>query len=61
MEVKLNGRAGKGIMSKDVILSLIGTIGTGGAIGHIIEFRGEYVDYLNIASVEVEVGVVRVA
>lgn len=48
MEVKLNGRAGKGIMSKDVILSLIGTIGTGGAIGHIIEFRGEYVDYLNI-------------
>jgi 3-isopropylmalate/(R)-2-methylmalate dehydratase large subunit len=48
MEIRLRGSPGKGVMSKDVVLALIGSIGTGGAIGHIVEFRGEYIGSLNI-------------
>jgi len=48
MEVRLRGRTGRGVMSKDVALAMIGSIGTGGAIGHIVEFRGEYIDSINV-------------
>ncbi len=47
MEVRLRGRTRLGVMSKDVVLALIGSIGAGGAIGHVIEYRGEYIDHLN--------------
>jgi 3-isopropylmalate/(R)-2-methylmalate dehydratase large subunit len=48
MEVRLMGRPGKGVMSKDVALALIGAIGSGGAIGHVVEFRGDYVESINV-------------
>lgn len=41
MEIRLEGELARGITAKDVILSIIGRIGTDGGIGHVIEFRGE--------------------
>ena len=41
MAITLRGRLRKGVTSKDVILSVIRRIGTGGAIGNVVEFVGE--------------------
>ncbi len=40
MAVNVNGTLAPGATPKDVILAIIGKIGTGGGIGHIIEYRG---------------------
>ena len=40
MAVNVNGSLASGATAKDVILAVIGEIGTGGGIGHIIEYRG---------------------
>jgi 3-isopropylmalate/(R)-2-methylmalate dehydratase large subunit len=40
MLVNLRGVLADGVTSKDVILWIIRRIGTGGAIGHVIEFKG---------------------
>ncbi len=40
MAVNVNGTLAPGATPKDVILAVIGHIGTGGGIGHIIEYRG---------------------
>ncbi|GAY25365.1 isopropylmalate isomerase large subunit [Desulfurococcaceae archaeon AG1] len=48
MEVRLVGRTEPGVMSKDVVLAMIGSIGAGGAIGHAIEYTGEYIGYINV-------------
>ncbi|MEL7156394.1 MAG: 3-isopropylmalate dehydratase large subunit [Actinomycetota bacterium] len=41
MAVNVNGTLAAGATPKDVILAVIGRIGTGGGIGHIIEYRGD--------------------
>jgi 3-isopropylmalate/(R)-2-methylmalate dehydratase large subunit len=41
MEVRLDGALGVGVTAKDLVLALIGRIGTGGAAGHVIEYTGE--------------------
>ncbi len=41
MAVTVDGELAPGVSAKDVILAVIGRIGTGGGIGHIIEYRGE--------------------
>lgn len=41
MRVRVNGTLGSGVTSKDVILHIIGTIGTSGGNGHVIEFCGK--------------------
>ncbi|BFM07596.1 3-isopropylmalate dehydratase large subunit [Halioxenophilus aromaticivorans] len=41
MLVKVNGTLGKGVTSKDVILAIIGEIGTAGGTGYAIEFGGQ--------------------
>jgi len=41
MAVTVDGALPEGTSPKDVILAIIGRIGTGGGIGHIIEYRGE--------------------
>jgi 3-isopropylmalate/(R)-2-methylmalate dehydratase large subunit len=41
MAATLSGSLSPGVSSKDVILWIIRSIGTGGAIGHVLEFRGE--------------------
>ena len=40
MEICVDGALGAGVTPKDVILAIIGRIGTGGATGHVIEYRG---------------------
>ena len=40
MAVTVEGALAPGVTAKDVALAVIGTIGTGGGIGHVIEYRG---------------------
>ena len=40
MSVTVDGIAPNGVTAKDIILAVIGEIGTGGGIGHVIEYRG---------------------
>jgi 3-isopropylmalate/(R)-2-methylmalate dehydratase large subunit len=48
MSVTVNGVLPEGVTAKDVILSIIGTIGTGGGIGHVIEYRGSAIRALSM-------------
>jgi len=41
MAITIDGKLPAGTTPKDVILAIIARIGTGGGIGHIIEYRGE--------------------
>ncbi len=41
MAITVDGTLRDGATAKDVILAIIGRIGTGGGIGHIIEYRGD--------------------
>lgn len=41
MAVNLIGTPQPGVTAKDIILAVIGRIGTGGGQGHVIEYRGE--------------------
>ncbi len=41
MLVKVDGTLGEGVTSKDVVLAIIGKIGTAGGNGHAIEFGGQ--------------------
>ncbi|MCW1432271.1 3-isopropylmalate dehydratase large subunit [Novosphingobium sp. JCM 18896] len=49
MLIKVNNRLGAGITPKDLILHIIGKIGTAGATGHVIEYAGEAVTALEMA------------
>lgn len=48
MLVEMPGKLGFGISSKDLALALIGQIGTAGATGHVIEFRGPAISALSM-------------
>ncbi len=48
MAVEISGRLPDGVTPKDLILAVIGHIGTGGGMGHIIEYRGEAVRALTM-------------
>jgi 3-isopropylmalate/(R)-2-methylmalate dehydratase large subunit len=41
MAVTVDGELPAGVTAKDLVLAVIGEIGTGGGAGHIIEYRGE--------------------
>src|SRR5689334_20718029 len=41
MLVEVNGSLGAGVSPKDVILAIIGRIGTAGGTGHVIEYAGD--------------------
>jgi 3-isopropylmalate/(R)-2-methylmalate dehydratase large subunit len=41
MRVTVDGKLPDGVTAKDVILAIIGEIGTAGGTGHVIEFAGE--------------------
>src|SRR4026209_378873 len=41
MSIEVAGQLAPGVTAKDVILGLISRIGAAGAVGHVIEFRGE--------------------
>jgi len=48
MSVTVEGTLAAGVTAKDVALAVIGTIGTGGGIGHIIEYRGSAIRNLSM-------------
>ena len=41
MKVEVKGKLAEGATAKDIILAIIGEIGTAGGTGHVIEYRGE--------------------
>ncbi|MEO6126388.1 MAG: 3-isopropylmalate dehydratase large subunit [Ilumatobacteraceae bacterium] len=48
MAVNVEGDLPEGVTAKDVILAIIGEIGTGGGIGHVIEYRGSAIQALSM-------------
>jgi 3-isopropylmalate/(R)-2-methylmalate dehydratase large subunit len=49
MAVTVNGKLREGVTAKDLVLAIIGAIGTGGGTGTLIEYRGEAVEALSMA------------
>ena len=47
-KVEFTGRLAPGVTSKDMILKLIGMIGTAGGTGHVLEYRGEAIRALSM-------------
>jgi 3-isopropylmalate/(R)-2-methylmalate dehydratase large subunit len=50
MEVRVEGELRPGVTSKDLILHIIGTIGTAGGTGHVIEYRGKVFEQMSVES-----------
>ncbi|MGO8671991.1 MAG: 3-isopropylmalate dehydratase large subunit [Capsulimonadaceae bacterium] len=48
MEIRVNGKLGAGVTAKDVILAIIGKIGTDGATGYAVEYTGEVIRALSM-------------
>jgi 3-isopropylmalate/(R)-2-methylmalate dehydratase large subunit len=48
MEVRVDGQLPLGVTAKDIILGIIGRIGIGGAIGHVIEYTGSAIRSLSM-------------
>ncbi len=48
MLINVNGQVGKGITAKDVVLAIIGEIGTAGGTGYTIEFAGDAIRALSM-------------
>jgi 3-isopropylmalate/(R)-2-methylmalate dehydratase large subunit len=48
MAVTVTGTLPAGVTAKDVILAIVGRIGTGGGIGSIIEYRGDTIERLSM-------------
>jgi 3-isopropylmalate/(R)-2-methylmalate dehydratase large subunit len=49
MAIEVEGMLGRGVTPKDLILAIIGRIGTGGGTGHVIEYRGSAIHALDMA------------
>jgi len=62
MAVTVDGDLPHGVTAKDVILGVIARIGTGGGVGHIIEYRGSTIRSLSmegrmtVCNMSIEVG-----
>ena len=50
MRVTVEGSLPTGVTAKDVILAVIGKIGTAGGTGHVIEFAGDAIKNLSMES-----------
>ena len=48
MRVTINGGIPGGVFSKDLILAIIGKIGTAGGTGHVIEYTGKTIEKLSM-------------
>ena len=48
MEVRVEGELGPGVTPKDLILHIIGVIGTAGGTGYVIEYRGEVFEKMSV-------------
>ncbi len=49
MLVQVDGALAPGVTAKDVVLAIIGKIGTAGGTGHVIEYAGEVIRALDMA------------
>jgi 3-isopropylmalate/(R)-2-methylmalate dehydratase large subunit len=47
-EVRVEGRLGRGVSAKDIILALIARIGVGGGTGHVFEYTGSGIRALSM-------------
>jgi len=50
MRITINGNIPDGVFSKDLILAIIGKIGTAGGTGHVIEYAGKTIEKLSMES-----------
>lgn len=50
MEIRVEGELRPGVTAKDLILHIIGVIGTAGGTGHVIEYRGRVFEDMSIES-----------
>ncbi|QGN55405.1 3-isopropylmalate dehydratase large subunit [Novosphingobium sp. Gsoil 351] len=48
MEVRVDGQLGPGVTPKDLILHIVGTVGTAGGTGHVIEYRGAVFEAMSV-------------
>lgn len=48
MRIEINGKLGKGVVSKDIILYIISRITAGGATGYFVEYAGEAIRNLSM-------------
>ncbi len=48
MRISVEGRLGEGVSAKDIVLAIIGEIGTAGGTGYVIEFAGEAIRALSM-------------
>ncbi|MDM8567516.1 3-isopropylmalate dehydratase large subunit [Candidatus Halobeggiatoa sp. HSG11] len=48
MLINVNGKLGTGVTAKDIILAIIGKIGTAGGTGYAVEFAGETIQNLDL-------------
>ena len=48
MRITVDGRLAAGVCAKDIILAIIGRIGTAGATGHVIEYAGSAITDLTM-------------
>ncbi|MBT6442309.1 MAG: 3-isopropylmalate dehydratase large subunit, partial [Alphaproteobacteria bacterium] len=48
MKIELTGETGFGITGKDIILAIIGHIGTAGGTGHVVEYVGPAIEALSM-------------
>jgi 3-isopropylmalate/(R)-2-methylmalate dehydratase large subunit len=48
MAVEVSGELPAGVSAKDLVLAIIGEIGTGGGIGHVVEYRGSAIRSLSM-------------
>jgi 3-isopropylmalate/(R)-2-methylmalate dehydratase large subunit len=48
MRVTVDGRLPEGVTAKDIILAIIGEVGTAGGTGHVIEYAGEAIRSLSM-------------
>ena len=48
MEVRVEGELRPGVTPKDLVLHIVGVIGTAGGTGHVIEFRGPVFEAMSI-------------
>ena len=62
MRITVEGRLGPGVTAKDVILSIIATLGIGGGVGHAIEYAGSTIramsmeERLTVCNMSIEAG-----
>jgi 3-isopropylmalate/(R)-2-methylmalate dehydratase large subunit len=62
LEIRIDGELGFGVSPKDLILAIIGRLGTAGGTGHVIEYRGSTIaamsveGRLTVANMSIEAG-----